>query len=101
MGLDGSGRSCRWQVGRPDRVPAESVTPGPTIAIRRIGGEVRGVPDQTGDELLALAIADPDRAALAATAWIADETDPLTLSFAHQALGIVLRDREDIDLALR
>ena len=31
---------------------------------------------------------------------LADDTDPLSLSYAHQAIGIVLRDREDIDLGL-
>jgi tetratricopeptide (TPR) repeat protein len=59
------------------------------------------VPDQTGDDLLALAIAEPARASSVATAVLATDADPLALSYAHQALGIVLRDREDIDLALR
>lgn len=57
--------------------------------------------DQTGDDLLALAIAEPRRAEAMARAALAEDTDPLPLSFAHQALGIVLRDHEDIDLALR
>ena len=59
------------------------------------------MPDQTGDDLLALAIADPARASSAADGRPRRATDPLALSYAHQALGIVLRDREDIDLALR
>ena len=59
------------------------------------------MPDQTGENLLALGIAEPARASSAAAAVLARATDPLTLSYAHQALGIVLRDREDIDLALR
>ncbi len=59
------------------------------------------VPDQTGDALLALAIADPSRASSAADALIASASDPWALSYAHQALGIVLRDGGDLDRALR
>lgn len=59
------------------------------------------MPDQTGDELLALAIADPDEAWSLATAVIAnDEADVTGLSYSHQALGIVLRERGEVDLAL-
>jgi len=56
--------------------------------------------DPAGDDLLALALADPDRAATIATAAITDGVEAIDLSYAHQALGIVLRDRGDIDLAL-
>ncbi len=57
--------------------------------------------EPTGDPLLALALADPDRAACVATTAIeAGGLDAIELSYAHQALGIVLRDRGDIDLAL-
>lgn len=57
-------------------------------------------PDQTGDELLALALAEPARAARLAGSVLAGDRDPTARSYAHQALGIVLRDRGDIDLAL-
>jgi tetratricopeptide (TPR) repeat protein len=56
--------------------------------------------DQTGDGLLALAISSPTRAAAIAHRTLTHDPDPAALSFAHQALGIVLRDRGDIDLAL-
>jgi tetratricopeptide (TPR) repeat protein len=56
--------------------------------------------DPAGDDLLALALAEPLRAATIATAAITSGVDPIELSYAHQALGIVLRDRGDIDLAL-
>lgn len=56
--------------------------------------------DPAGDELLALAPADPDRAASVAAGITSSTTDPVALSYAHQTLGIVLRDRGDIDLAL-
>ncbi len=56
--------------------------------------------NQPGDELLAMAIADPQQAVSVASAAISGVTDPVALSYAHQALGIVLRDRGDIDLAL-
>lgn len=55
---------------------------------------------QSGDDLLALAIAEPDAAWSLATGVVANDTDATTLSFAHQALGIVLRERGDVDLAL-
>lgn len=58
------------------------------------------MPDQTGDDLLALVPVDPDRAATVARRLVAGETDPVALSYAHQALGIVMRDRGDIELAL-
>ncbi len=50
--------------------------------------------------MLALVAVDPARAAALATTAIARSGDPVGLSYAHQALGIVLRDRGDIDLAL-
>lgn len=58
------------------------------------------MPDQTGDDLLALVPVDPERATLLAHRIVASETDPVALSYAHQALGIVMRDRGDIELAL-
>ena len=54
-----------------------------------------------GDALLALAIAEPALAGATATATIASGANHVELSFAHQALGIVLRDRGDIVLALK
>ena len=59
------------------------------------------MPDHTGDALLALAIADPERAQSIATAVIGVDTDVVVQSYAHQALGIVLRERGSIDRALR
>lgn len=56
--------------------------------------------DPAGDELLALAAAEPERAASAATAAVANGTNPTDLSYAHHALGIVLRDRGDVRQAL-
>lgn len=56
--------------------------------------------DPAGDDLLALALAQPDRAASIATEAITRTRDPVDLSYAHQAFGIVLRDRGDIELAL-
>jgi tetratricopeptide (TPR) repeat protein len=44
------------------------------------------------EKLLALAIEDPDRARLQAEQILAQTTEPLERSYAHQALGIVLRD---------
>ncbi|KRF34876.1 CHAT domain-containing protein [Nocardioides sp. Soil805] len=55
---------------------------------------------QSGDELLDLAIAEPDEAWSVAHAVIAGEADVTALSYAHQTLGIVLRERGDVDLAL-
>ena len=55
---------------------------------------------QSGDDLLARAIAEPEEAWSIATAAITDDTDATALSYAHQALGIVLRERGDVDLAL-
>ena len=54
-----------------------------------------------GDDLLALAHTEPDRATATAAEAIASSVDPLELSYAHQTLGIVQRDGGDIDLALR
>lgn len=56
--------------------------------------------DPAGDELLALAHTEPDRATATATHAITRSVDPIALSYAHQALGIVQRDGGDIDLAL-
>ena len=59
------------------------------------------MPDQTGDDLLALGHRRARRGLVGrATPSSRATTDPLALSYAHQALGIVLRDRGDIDLAL-
>ncbi len=52
------------------------------------------------DHLLALAIAEPERAESQARVAIASETSHRTLSVAHQSVGIVLRDRGEADGAL-
>lgn len=52
-------------------------------------------------DLLELALDRPDEAHLRATEALALSRDPLTRSFAHQSLGIVLRDRGEIPAALR
>lgn len=67
---------------------------------RRARGDGR-VKSQHGDDLLALAIAEPVKAMSIATAALANAADPVWLSYAHQAIGISLRERGDIDLALR
>ncbi|EON22648.1 TPR repeat-containing protein [Nocardioides sp. CF8] len=54
----------------------------------------------TGQDLLRLAVTEPGRAADVATRAVATGTDPEELSYAHHALGIVQRDRGDVDLAL-
>ena len=54
----------------------------------------------TGDDLLALVPVDPDRASRAARRIVDTDPDPVALSYAHQALGIVMRDRGDIEMAL-
>ncbi|PUA79824.1 CHAT domain-containing protein [Nocardioides currus] len=54
----------------------------------------------SGEELLSLVPVDPDRAAAIASERIGGTTDPVQLSYAHQALGILLRDGGDIDLAV-
>ena len=51
-------------------------------------------------DLLELALEEPERARQSAERLLAEETDPLVRSFAHQALGIVLRDRGRTDEAL-
>ena len=56
--------------------------------------------DPAGDDLLALALAEPGRAFTIATSVTTSATGPVELSYAHQALGIVLRDRGDIDVAI-
>lgn len=57
--------------------------------------------DGAGDELLATALADPSRAATVAAEVIARDASAIELSFAHQAVGIVMRDRGDIDMAVK
>ena len=59
-------------------------------------------------DLLELALADPERARARAEALVADSSDPLELSLAHQARGIVLRDEgrsteavDELRIALR
>lgn len=56
--------------------------------------------DPAGDDLLALALADPDRAVAVATEGLTPGGDPTGRSYAHQALGIVFRDRGDMNLAV-
>ena len=48
-------------------------------------------------DLLALAIADPAAAEVLADDLLASDSDPTMLSIAHQAKGIVLRDRGLLD----
>ncbi|GAA1514504.1 CHAT domain-containing protein [Nocardioides humi] len=52
------------------------------------------------EELLALALEDPEEAGRRAEQVLAEERDPLARSYAHQCLGIVLRDRGHADEAL-
>src|SRR3954468_17399368 len=52
-------------------------------------------------ELLALAISEPQRASGAAAELIRRASDPWVLSIAHQTLGIVLRDRGDLEPAVQ
>lgn len=52
------------------------------------------------EELLALAIEDPDQARRAAERVLAADPGPEASSFAHQCLGIVLRDLGRTDAAL-
>ncbi|WP_107773759.1 CHAT domain-containing protein [Nocardioides sediminis] len=54
----------------------------------------------TGDDLLALVPVDPDRASRTARHILDTGADHVALSYAHQALGIVMRDRGDIETAL-
>lgn len=63
-------------------------------------GEEIELLDPVGDDLLALAVTDPARATAIATAVVSNARDSAALSYAHHALGIMLRDRGDIDLAL-
>jgi len=58
------------------------------------------VSDPAGEDLLSMAPVDPQRAAAVAKAITTTAADPAALSYAHQTLGIVLRDRGDMDLAL-
>src|SRR5687767_12130687 len=90
MGLDEARRQHPSGDTSPERV-----------AIRRDGGEEIEMSDTAGDELLALAVVEHERAAAIASAAVMRGVDPIELSYAHQALGIVLRDRGDIDLALK
>ncbi len=50
--------------------------------------------------LLGLAVSDPDRAAAGAARLIESSNDPLVLSIAHQAQGLVLRGRGRTDVAV-
>lgn len=52
------------------------------------------------EELLALALDDPEEARARAEAALRDSTDALTRSYAHQSLGIVHRERGDHGAAL-
>ena len=52
-------------------------------------------------DLLGLAIADPDRAETIANDLLSSSLDPAVSSIAHQARGIVWRDRGLVDEALR
>lgn len=58
-------------------------------------------PIPRGDALLALALSRPAEAERVARSLLADDPDPATASFAHQALGIVVRDRGDTTEATR
>lgn len=53
------------------------------------------------EELLALALEDPDRGRARAEQVLVGEADPLARSYAHQCLGIVHRERGDHEQALR
>ena len=57
-------------------------------------------PEPSIGDLLGLAIAEPTRALAWADRLVTTESDPWVLSFAHQARGIVLRDRGLVDPAL-
>ncbi|MDQ6523792.1 CHAT domain-containing protein [Nocardioides sp. LHD-245] len=52
------------------------------------------------EELLALALERPEEAVRRAERVLAEDSDPLARSYAHQCLGIVLRDRGRADEAL-
>ena len=69
---------------------------GPAMSVAQPGVQRESVVG----ELLALAIADPDRAEVEARELLEAETDPWVLSIASQAWGIVLRDRGLVDAAL-
>ncbi len=51
-------------------------------------------------DLLRLALARPAEALAQARSLVGSTTDPLTLSIARQAIGIVIRDRGDLDPAV-
>ena len=57
-------------------------------------------PEPPIGDLLGLAIAQPTRALAWADRLVSTESNPWVLSFAHQARGIVLRDRGLVDPAL-
>lgn len=59
------------------------------------------VPGPTGPALLTLALSHPTDALDVADRTIAAAGDPRTLSYAHQARGIVLRDRGETGPAIR
>lgn len=65
------------------------------------GGDDGGInlPADPG-RLLPLAVSRPHDALLAARALLATGPSPFDASFAHQAIGIVLRDRGDLSAAL-
>lgn len=48
-------------------------------------------------DLVSLAVEEPERAEVLATRLLAGDPDPAERSRAHQALGIVRRDRRDLD----
>ena len=52
------------------------------------------------DDLVALALKDPDRAERRAREVIRDDKVGAARATAHQALGIVHRDRDHLDVAL-
>ncbi len=57
--------------------------------------------ERAADAVLALALSDPSAALRAADRLSESTTDPHQLSFAHQARGIVLRDRGETGVAIK
>ncbi|EWT02026.1 hypothetical protein N865_06930 [Intrasporangium oryzae NRRL B-24470] len=57
-------------------------------------------PTDLADSLLPLAISQPEAALASAESLISSETDPTTLSVAHQAAAIIYRDRGRTDTAV-
>lgn len=66
-----------------------------------MGSTAAATEDGDGDALLALALSRPDDALRRAAQLLARSPDPLVASCAHQAAGIVHRDRGDTATALR